>query len=271
MKRLLYFLILLSACAVPADVSNVYVVPPQISPEIALDTPDMAGLSITGTNEITDVMYVGLQYLDGTRWITLYEPIEIVLNDSIEIPVNLEPGIYTLRTGLWGFKPEVNQPPDKVSLETTTRVIDNKSQLTQMLNLWQERLLREEIARTSLESCLKSSSEGCVIRFIQDFQDFLWASHDVKDVGGITKLTSNLQPQFASFLYFHNIVLTKVEANFLAFCQEMKLDTNSLKACSRKLQTKDIQTKVKSFRQALKVLNGLLMNNSYETYPLRGN
>ena len=266
MKRLLLVLVLLSSCAVAVDLTSVNVALPRVSPEIALDSPELAELSITGTNETTEVMYVAVQYLDGTRWITLDEPIEIVLNDSIEVPLDLDPGTYTLRTGLWGFRPEVNQPPDKASIETKVSVIDNESQLSTILNLWQQRLLREATASKSLQTCLKSSEEGCVIQFIQDFQDYLWASHDVKDLGGVTRLTSNLQPQFSSFLYLHNIVLTKLEANFLAYCQEMPLDKASLATCSRKLQSKDIQTKLQSLKRALKVLNGLLVNNSYETF-----
>ena len=266
MKRLLLLLLLLSSCAVAVDVSDVNVAPPQILPEIALDKPTDAQLSISGTNEATDVLYVGVQYRNGTRWVTLNEPVEIVLNDSILVPVNLDPGTYTLRTALWGFKPEAEQEPDKTSIETSLRIIDNTTQLQLISKEWLERNgAMKKVAKT-LKDCRGATGDApeCVISFIQDFQDFIWASHDVKDVGGVTTFTANLQPQFSSFLYFHNIVLTKIEANFLAYCQEMSLNKASLISCSQKMQTKDIQIAQKSLKQALKVLNGLLLNNSYE-------
>lgn len=266
MKRLLLLLLLLSSCAVAVDVSDVNVAPPQILPEIALDKPTDAQLSISGTNEATDVLYVGLQYRDGTRWVTLNEPVEIVLDDSILVPVNLDPGRYTLRTALWGFKPEAEQQPDKTSLETSLRVIDNTTQLQLISKEWLERSAAIDKVTKTLNVCRGASEDAaeCVISFIHDVQDFIWASHDVKDVGSVATFTANLQPQVSSFLYFHNIVLTKFEANFLTYCQEMNLNKSSLLSCWQKLQSKDIQIAQKSLKQALQVLNGLLLNNSYE-------
>lgn len=269
MKRLLLSLVLLTSCAIPVDVSTINVAPPQIPFEIATDVPPLATLSISGTNEATNVMYVALQYKDGTRWVTLDTPVEIALNDEVQVPLELTPGTYTFRTALWGFKPEEQQQPDKTSLETSLRVIDNTTQLQGISKEWLERNNAMKKVTKSLNDCLGTSKDApeCVISFIQDFQDFIWASHDLKDVGQVTVLTSNLQPQFSSFLYFHNIVLTKIEANFVAYCQEMSLNKAALLSCSQKLQAQDLKTAQTSLKRALKVLNGLLINNSYSKIP----
>ena len=266
MKRLVLLSLLLASCAVPLDVSAIEISSPIVASEVSVDKSNSAELRISGTNDTTEVLYVTLQYQDGTRWLNLEEPIEVLLNDSVQVPLELQPGSYSLRTALWGFKPENDATADKVSDIKTITVIDNETQLEGLRSEWQERISSQQRATSAFTSCLKRvvSETDCIIRALQDFQDFMWESHDVKDLGGITKLTSDLQPQFSSFLYFHNIVLTKFEASFLTYCQDMKLNQVSLANCSRKLQTKDIQTARKSLRQALKVLNGLLSNTSYQ-------
>lgn len=262
MKRLFVVALLLTACAVPVDVSGVSIAVPLVSRELALDKPQTVDLAISGTNETTEVHYVALQYQDGTRWISLNDPIEIALNSSIQVPLELNPGSYKLRTALWGFKPEGDVIPDKVSSDALVDVIDNEQQLADLRLLWNERIQTQKQAFKKLARC--DGSEKCIIESLQAIQDFIWASHDLKDSGSITRLTSNLQPQFTSFLYFHNITLGKLEANYLTFCQEMEITASALTTCRNKLQTKDIHKTQKSLKQSLQVLNTLLTNNSYK-------
>lgn len=268
MKRLLFTLLLLTGCAVSVDVSNVNVALPSVPSEIALDKPINAKLSISGTHQPTEVLYVALQYRDGTRWVTFDKPVEIVLNDEVSVPLTLDPGSYTIRTALWAFRPEPDQEPDKVSIDTSLQVFDNISELALFTDEWQRRTDAKTNVKTTLNDCRKTSEnvQECVISFLQDLQDFIWASHNVKDIGSATSFTSNLQPQFSSFLYFHNIVLTKIEASFLAYCQEMKLDKTSLNLCAEKLQTSEIETALNSLKQSHRVLNGLLLKYSYKPF-----
>lgn len=262
MKRLLVVTLLLTACAVPVDVSGVSIAVPLVSREIPVDKPHTVDLAISGTNDTTEVHYVALQYQDCTRWISLNNPIEIALNSSIQVPLELSPGSYKLRTALWGFKPEGDVIPDKVSSDALVDVINNEEQLTTLRALWMERNEKEQQAFKRLARC--DGSEKCLIASLQTIQDFIWASHNLKDSGSIIRLTSNLQPQFTSFLYFHNITLSKLEANYLTFCQELKFTSSALSTCRNKLQTRDIQKTQKSLKQSLQVLNTLLTNNSYE-------
>jgi hypothetical protein len=263
MRRLLLTALLLAGCAIPIEVSGISIAVPAVSSELAGDKPHQVMLQISGTNETTEVFYVALQYQDGTRWINLSDPIEILLDSSVEVPLELAPGTYTLRTALWGLKPEGDTAPDKVSSDAMVEVIDNEAQLTDIRALWQERRAREQKAFARLNACVAKATEKCSIASIQAVQDFIWASQDVKDQASLIKLTSNLQPQFSSFIYFHNITTTKLEANYLAYCQDRAITQTAVSTCKNKLQTKDIQRIEKSLRQSLKVLNTLLANNSY--------
>jgi hypothetical protein len=152
--------------------------------------------------------------------------------------------------------------PDKVSSDALVDVIDNEQQLSLLRTLWSMRIQTQQKAFKKLAAC--DASEKCIISSLQAVQDFIWASQDLKDTGSITRLTSNLQPQFTSFLYFHNITLGKLEANYLTYCQDMEFNSSALSTCRNKLQTKDIKKTQKSLQQSLQVLNNLLMNNSYE-------
>ena len=262
MKRIFLVALLLTGCAVPVDVSGVSIAVPLVSRELAVDKPHTVELSISGTNETTEIHYVSLQYQDGTRWISLNDPIEIALNNSVQVPLELTPGSYRLRTALWGFKPEGDVIPDKVSSDALVDVIDNEQQLSLLRTLWSMRIHTQQKAFKKLAAC--DASEKCIIASLQAVQDFIWASQDLKDTGSITRLTSNLQPQFTSFLYFHNITLGKLEANYLTYCQDMEFTSSALSTCRNKLQTKDIKKTQKSLQQSLQVLNNLLTNNSYE-------
>lgn len=270
MKRLLVLALVLSACAMSIDTSSIDVSPPIAASEIALDKPTNVGLQIAGDSANTEIVFVTLQYKDGSRWINVAEPSEILLNSTEQIPLDLEPGNYTLRTALWGLKPEPGSEADKVSSEVNIQVIDNVAQLTQVATAFNQRMNTDKNASKALQRCRTSTDIAeCMIRFSTLFQDFIWAANDVKDIGAITRLTTDLQPQFSSVMYFHNIVLTKLETAFTKHCLENGTTSTEVDTCSRKLQSKDISTTRKSLKQSLKVFNQLLAAALYETiaYP----
>jgi hypothetical protein len=267
MKRLLVLALVLSACAVTIDTSSIEVSPPIIPSEIALDKPVNAGLEIAGDSTNTEIVFVALQYKDGSRWINLEEPSEILLNSTEQIPLELEPGNYTLRTALWGLQPELGSEAEKVSSEVNIQVIDNSTQLEQIATAFNQRLIADVNASKALQRCQTSTDiPECMIQFSTLFQDFIWAANDVKDIGAITRLTSNLQPQLSSVMYFHNIVLTKLESAYTNHCLDGINSSSAVATCLRKLQSNDISTTRKSLKQSLKVFNRLLETASYETF-----
>lgn len=267
MKRLLVLALVLSACAVTIDTSALEVSPPIVPSEIALDKPVNVGLQISGDSNNTEIVFVVLQYKVGSRWINIEEPSEILLNSTEQIPLDLEPGNYTLRTVLWGLKPELGSEADKVSSEVNIQVIDNVTQVEQIATAFNQRLIADENASKVLQRCQTSNDIAeCMIQFSTLFQDFIWAANDVKDIGAITRLTSDLQPQFSSVMYFHNIVLTKLETAYTNHCLDGIKTSSAVATCLRKLQSNDISAARKSLNQSLRVFNRLLEAASYETF-----